>query len=84
MSECIVLLPFQSLYYDCSLCGGDCPESPVDFTWCLCMNQWYMTTVFLTIVFVGARYVFNNRDGDNTCILGFRKGFVLKNNDYQQ
>lgn len=46
------------------------------------MNQWYMTTVFLTIVFFlggGARCVFNERDGDDGCIFGVRNwGFVLE------
>lgn len=65
----------KAFYCDCSLRGGDCPlRVQLISLVCLCVNQWYMTTVFLTIVFVGARCVFNEREGrDDRCILGLGK-----------
>lgn len=47
------------LYFYISLWLISALREPLNSLVYLCMNQWYMATVFLTIVFVGPRCVFN-------------------------
>lgn len=41
---------------------------------CFCMNQWYMTTVFLTIVFVGQGVYLMREMEEERFILGWEGG----------
>lgn len=82
-SHCTFTIP--KLFIETALhAAATALRGPLISLLCLCVNQWYMTTVFLTIVFVGASCVFNEREKERRLMyFEVRKGFVLKNNNNQ-
>lgn len=67
------------------------PRGPLISLVCLCMNQWYTTTVFLTIVFVGARCVFNETETtdvfwgqEGVCSEGLQRSTIKKTKKKQR